>query len=185
MLTRQEHADLVGSAHQAGSPPIEEGTSAPVAGDGGSPSSARTEQHTVPVYAEELVARIKSVEIGRVRVRKEVVTEMRTIEVPIRRERVVVEAELPDDVPIYRGSEMLGTDAGRYGADEYVVPVLEDDIVIETRPVVVEEVVIRRLRVPRTERIEGVVRREEPFVEMRGNLSAAHDEAVPGPAWPK
>ncbi len=51
------------------------------------------------------------------------------------------------------------------GEDEIVVPVIEEEIVVEKRPVVKEEIRIRRRVVEETEVIEEDVRREE--IEVR------------------
>ena len=49
------------------------------------------ERHTVELREEELRARKELVEAGEVEIRKDVVTEQRTMEVPVTREEVVVE----------------------------------------------------------------------------------------------
>src|SRR5512135_3224139 len=54
----------------------------------------------IQVREEELQAQKQTVEAGAVRVRKEVVTEHRTIEVPVQREEVVIERHAPTGEPI-------------------------------------------------------------------------------------
>ncbi len=104
---------------------------------------------------EELVAGTREREVGAVRVRKRVVTEHRRMEVPIRREEVVVER-----VPV----EGEASEA-RIGDDEVVIPLTEEEVVVEKRPVVKEEIRIRKDVVEDTEVVEEDVRREEVDVD--------------------
>src|SRR5512135_1159563 len=63
--------------------------------------ASRTAEGTerIPLRAEELQAHKQSVETGAVRVHKEVVTEQRTLEVPVEREEVVIERHAPTGEP--------------------------------------------------------------------------------------
>ena len=54
------------------------------------PPGAESEE-TLQLREEELAARRRTVEAGEVEIRKEVVTETRTVEVPVRREQLVIE----------------------------------------------------------------------------------------------
>jgi uncharacterized protein (TIGR02271 family) len=105
---------------------------------------------------EELVAGTREVEAGQVIVRKRVVTDRERIEVPTRHEEVTVER-----VPV---SESTATEA-EIGDVEVVVPVTEEEVVVEKRAVAKEEVRIRKDVVEDTEVVEEEVRREEVDVE--------------------
>jgi uncharacterized protein (TIGR02271 family) len=126
--------------------------------------------------SEELVPSTRVVQVGEVTIRKVVVTETRTIEVPIRREEVIVERLVLNEAL----AAPLGNRLGRtmndsadvetttdLGADEEIirVPVLEEQVVIEKRPVVREEVRILKRRVRDVARISEEVRHEEPVSE--------------------
>ena len=89
------------------------------------------------------------------RVRKRVRVDREQIEVPTRHEEVSVER-----VP---GSGKAS--AAGIGEDEVVVPVTEEEIVVEKRPVVKEEVRIKKDVVEDTEVVEEDVRREEIDIE--------------------
>jgi uncharacterized protein (TIGR02271 family) len=106
---------------------------------------------------EELVAGTREREAGALRVRKRVRTEHKTIEVPVRREEVHVER-----VPL--SGEATAAEA-EIGEEEIVVPVIEEEVVISKRPVVKEEIRIRKDVVEETEVVEEDVRREEIDVE--------------------
>jgi uncharacterized protein (TIGR02271 family) len=100
---------------------------------------------------EELAAGTREREAGEVRVRKNVRTDRESIEVPTRHEEVSVER-----VPLSgEASE------AEIGEDEVVVPVTEEEVVVSKRPVVKEEVRIRKDVVEDTEVVEEDVRREE------------------------
>jgi uncharacterized protein (TIGR02271 family) len=113
---------------------------------------------------EELRAGTREREAGSMRVRKRVRTDREQIEVPTRHEEVSVER-----VPM----EGEASEA-EIGDDEVVVPVTEEEVVVEKRPVVKEEVRIRKDVVEDTETVEEDVRREEVEVEdnteRRGGL---------------
>jgi uncharacterized protein (TIGR02271 family) len=104
---------------------------------------------------EELVAGTTRREAGAMRVRKRVRTERKRLEVPVRHEEVSVER-----VPLSgEASE------AEIGEDEVVIPVTEEEVVVSKRPVVKEEIRIRKDVVEDTEVVEEDVRREEIDIE--------------------
>ena len=104
---------------------------------------------------EELAAGTREREAGQLKVRKRVRTDRQHIEVPTRHEEVSVER-----VPV----EGEASEA-EIGEDEVVVPVTEEEVVVGKRPMVKEEVRIRKDVVEDTEVVEEDVRREEIEVE--------------------
>lgn len=106
-------------------------------------------------YEEELRAGVREREAGSVRVRKRVRTDRERVSVPTRREEVSVER-----VPV----EGEASEA-EIGDDEIRVPVIEEEIVVEKRPVVKEELRIRKDVVEDEEVIEEDVRKEEVEIE--------------------
>ena len=104
---------------------------------------------------EELAAGTREREAGEVRVQKNVRTDRESVAVPTRHEEVSVER-----VPLSgEASE------AEIGEDEVQVPVTEEEIVVSKRPVVKEEVRIRKDVVEDTQIVEEDVRREEIDVE--------------------
>jgi uncharacterized protein (TIGR02271 family) len=93
-----------------------------------------------------------------VRVRKRVRTDRERIEVPTRREEVIV-----DRVPV----EGEASEA-EIGDEEIRVPVTEGEVVVEKRPVAKEEVRVRKDVVEDTEVVEEDVRREEIEIDDEG-----------------
>jgi uncharacterized protein (TIGR02271 family) len=104
---------------------------------------------------EELRAGTREREAGSVKVRKRVRVDRERIEVPTRREEVSVER-----VPV-RGE---ATEA-QIGADEVSVPVVEDEVVVQKKPVAKEEIRIRKDVVHERQIVEEDVRREEVDIE--------------------
>jgi uncharacterized protein (TIGR02271 family) len=130
------------------------------------PSSERSEDR-MQLREEELVAKKETVEKGAVQVGKDVVTEQKTLEVPVRREEVTIERtpvnRRPSDLPIDEREDTIS------------VPVHEERIEVEKRPVVYEEVSVGKRQVQATERVSDTVRREEARIEG--------DVRVTGGAW--
>jgi uncharacterized protein (TIGR02271 family) len=106
---------------------------------------------------EELEARKRVHEAGEVRVRKEVVTEHRQIDVPVTKEEVHVER-----VPASASSEPRGE---AFREEEIRVPVREEEVEVTKRPRVREEVRVSKTARQEERRVEGEVRREEARIE--------------------
>jgi uncharacterized protein (TIGR02271 family) len=104
---------------------------------------------------EELRVGTRERKAGSIRVRKRVRTDREHIEVPTRHEEVTVER-----VPVE--GEASET---QIGDEEVVVPVTEEEVIVHKRPVLKEEVRIRKDVVEETEVVEEEVRREEVEVE--------------------
>jgi len=102
---------------------------------------------------EELRVETREREAGTMRVRKRVRTERERLTVPKKRVEVTVER-----VPVE--GEEAATEP-QIGEEEIVVPVVEEEIVVEKRPVVKEEIRIRKQVVEEVEVVEEDVRREE------------------------
>jgi uncharacterized protein (TIGR02271 family) len=105
---------------------------------------------------EELRAGTREREAGALNVRKRVRTEREQVNVPTRHEEVSVER-----VPV---NDREASEA-EIGDDEVSMPVVEDEVVTEKRPVVKEELRIRKDVVQDEEVVEEDVRREEVDVE--------------------
>jgi uncharacterized protein (TIGR02271 family) len=105
---------------------------------------------------EELVAGTREREAGALNVRKRVRTDREQLSVPTRHEEVSVER-----VPV---NDREASEA-EIGDDEVSMPVVEEEVVTEKRPVVKEEIRVRKDAVQDEEVVEEDVRREEVDVE--------------------
>jgi stress response protein YsnF len=140
--------------------------------------------HTIQLREEVLQPRKHPVEIGEVSIRKVVVMEERTITVPIMREELVIERrsipidpagtsdqqsnnpDMPDnqDQPIGKLVEI--------GEGEVIrIPIRTEQVMIEKRPVVIEELVVGKRHIQETKRFSGTVQREEAHIEREGNVN--------------
>src|SRR5919202_1393977 len=119
---------------------------------------------------EELRAGTHEREAGGVHVRKRVITEREQISVPTRHEEVSVER-----VPV-EGREASEAEIGE---DEVFMPVTEEEVVVEKRPEVKEEIRVRKDVVQEEELVEEDVRREEVDIddqtERRDSLGRGRD----------
>jgi uncharacterized protein (TIGR02271 family) len=111
---------------------------------------------------EDLKVGTREREAGAVRVRKRVRTDHQRLVVPKKREEVTVERVPVEGQAISAEEE---TAKPKIREDETVVPVIEEEIVVEKRPVVKEEIRIRKAVVEDTEVVEEDVRREEVEID--------------------
>jgi uncharacterized protein (TIGR02271 family) len=121
----------------------------------------------VQLREEELVARKERVETGQVQIGKEIVSEQRTLEVPVTREEVTVER--------HRVEPRLATGAIGEGDETIRVPVHADQVSVEKRAVVTEEIGVDKRKVQDTKQVSGTVRREEARIERDGNVDPEKD----------
>ncbi len=157
MSTRADRADRGEAEGVATKPGSRKGTSRAASTRAGD---------TIEVKEERLHAEKHPVEKGEVRVRKEVHTETKTLEVPVEREEVVIER-----TPV-RGrsaAEGITADSIREG-EEIRIPVREEQVDVSKHSVVTEEVKVGKRVVQDTKRVTGDVRKEELKVEQTGDV---------------
>ncbi len=137
------------------------GSTAGLAGAGTSKTGAtrtdrtidRNETISVPIHEEELTATKTARELGEVRVEKDVVSEERTLSVPVTEERVRVERRAVD--------RAVGADEKAFEDEVIEVPVYGEDVQLQKNVRVTEEVEIGKEAVQRDQQVSGTVRREE------------------------
>jgi uncharacterized protein (TIGR02271 family) len=123
----------------------------------------------VPVLQEVLDVHTTPVETGRVRIRKMVHEHEEIVDPPLWRDEVVIER-----VPINRVVE--GPISVRSEEDTLIIPVLEDVLIIEKRPLLKEEVRITKHQVETHRPQRVTLHREEAAVER---LNREGDENNP------
>ena len=126
------------------------------------------DEQTMQLREEELEARKRSVETGQVRIGKDVVEEQQTLEVPVTREEVFIERH-----PVDRRE----ADGGVIGdsSESIRVPLHEEQVSVEKRTVVTEEINVGKRQFQDTERVSGTVRREEAHIQQEGDLHVEGD----------
>ncbi len=133
-------------------------------------SSQETRGNTVQAREEQLRVHKSPVETGEVKVRKEVHTEHKTIDVPVMREEVVIERR-PASGPAA---------AGDLGAGQEIrIPVREEEVSVEKQAVVKEEVSVGKRRVAGTQRVDETLRKEEIKIDAEGDVKVRDQRRNP------
>jgi len=127
------------------------------------------EEIRIPVMEEELTATVRGQEAGAVRIAKDVVSEERTLEVPVTEERVRVERRVVD-------RPVTAADADAFQETVIDVPLRTETVDVQKQARVAEEVIVGKEAVQRTERVTDTVRREEVFVDEGDTVDASFSE---------
>jgi len=166
-------------AHRFVTPPAAAGRQA-VSGSasGASLPPGMQEAARIELQEEELHPETRSVVTGEVRIRREVVTETRTIKVPITREEIVIErrsitpqpadqAEATTSDPVIQS--LMDRLRQLQPGESLRVPIIEEEVVVSKRPVVVEEITVRKRLQEETKHFSDTIRREVAHVETTGS----------------
>jgi uncharacterized protein (TIGR02271 family) len=124
----------------------------------GTAQVATDEEIRIPVIEEELTATVRPQEAGAVRIEKDVVTEQRTLDVPVTEERVRVERRVVD-------RPVTAADADAFEETVIEVPLRRETVDVQKQARVAEEVVVSKEATQRTEHVSDTVRREEVVVD--------------------
>lgn len=122
-------------------------------GVAGTGKVARDDDAQMTLHEEQVNVGTERVQTGRVRLRKHVVTEQKTVTVPVQREEYEIVRE-----PVTEGQDAGMSDLGE---DEVVVPVHEERPVIAKDVVATEQVGIQRETVTEQRQVTTDVSREE------------------------
>ncbi|HEU5451801.1 MAG TPA: YsnF/AvaK domain-containing protein [Terriglobales bacterium] len=126
-------------------------------------------EHRIQLLGETLRVHKDRVQRGAVQVRKETVTEQQRIDVPVRREEVVIERHPAS-------GQAASGEIGR--KQEIRVPVSEEQVRVEKRPEVREEVSVSKRPVEDTQRVNETVRHEKLRTDAEGDVKT--NEKRPG-----
>jgi uncharacterized protein (TIGR02271 family) len=116
----------------------------------------------IQLREERLSARKQNVQAGEVRIHKDVITEEKSIDVPVSHDEVVIERH-----PV---TNRTVSDTP-FGQDETIrVPLNREEVTLDKQAYVREEVEIGKRTVTETEHLSGTVRREEARIEDTGDV---------------
>lgn len=161
--TRREVPFSEGSSLMGPSGGIETSPSAAgVEGERARTATREREELRVPVTEEQLDVTKRMKDAGEVRLRKDVVTETKHVDVPVMREEVHV-----DRVPAGE-ARAVGPGEASFQDKTVSMPIREEELEIHKRPVVKEEVRLRKDRVVEQRAADAEVRREDVRVEGEG-----------------
>jgi uncharacterized protein (TIGR02271 family) len=118
---------------------------------------------------ERLNVTKERVESGEVNLRKEVVTEQKTITVPVTHEEVVIERQA-----VTGGQVDTSTPIGE--GETISVPVSEEQVNVTKNTVVTGEVTIGKRAVQETQQVTDTVRHEEARIEREGDVDVEDTE---------
>ena len=111
----------------------------------------------VRLREEQLDIVKERVQVGELQVRKEVVEEQRTVQIPLLREEVYVERR-----PVIDGK----VDGSPFTGDEIIrIPIIEERAEVMKRPVVVEEVIVGKRKIQETKQVQDRIKKEEARIE--------------------
>ena len=160
--SRLEDARVI--LQNAGGDLRESGFRADAANTARTTSAGQDQEYRMQLRGEVLRTYRDRVQRGEVRLRKEVITQNQTVDVPVTREELVIER-----VP---GSGRPAAGAGEIGRDEKEirVPLTEERARVEKQPIVNEEVRVGKRAVQSTEKVSGEVRHEELRVDNDDNV---------------
>jgi uncharacterized protein (TIGR02271 family) len=134
-----------------------------------------TDTIRVPVHEEELTATTRARDLGAVEIGKDVVTEERVLEVPVTEERVRVTRRAVD--------REVGPDATAFEEGTIEVPIRGEEVELQKRTRVAEEVELTKEQVQRTEQVGGTVRKERVRVEDRSDADVIGGETGAASSW--
>jgi uncharacterized protein (TIGR02271 family) len=125
------------------------------------------EEHRLHLREEQLQVYKRSVQAGEVRLGKEIVTEQKTINVPVTHEEVYVEHR--------SGSGQISqTPLGE--GETIEVPVYEEQVNVTKQTVETGEVALGKRQVQETQQVADTVRREEARIEHEGKISLQEND---------
>jgi uncharacterized protein (TIGR02271 family) len=131
-----------------------------------------SEATRVPVYEEEITPIKRSVDRGAVRIEKELVTEERTITVPVTEERVrITQVDTNESVPTGSGDVFQG--------DVIEVPLRGEEVDMQKSTRKTGEVIVEKEAVQHDEQVSGSVRREEVRVDDTTTASSGASNRKP------
>jgi len=136
---------------------------------GATASTSDTEgEQRLKLREEQLRVQKQPVETGEARLRKDVVSEQQSMDVPVTHEEVYVERRpgsgQPSDQPIGE-------------SESYRVPVREEQVATDKQTVEKGEVAIGKRQSQDTQRVTDTVRREEAHVERSGDVNVQGTDA--------
>lgn len=118
---------------------------------------------------EQLDVSKNKVQTGEVNVRKEIIEEQKTINVPVSHEEIVIE----------RHSVNNDSSSTPIGADETIrIPVSEEQVDVRKNTVVTGEVDIHKREIQGTEQVKDTVKREEARIDKTGNVKVNSSDGL-------
>jgi uncharacterized protein (TIGR02271 family) len=135
------------------------------------------DERVVPIREEVLQANKQPVEVGEIYIRKVVVTEEKTITVPVMREEVIIERRPAPQAPAAGQSsepvpEQIAARVVELKVGEVLrIPVRTEQVIVQKQPVVTEEIIVGKREVQEVQQFTETVRKEVPRLEREGDVT--------------
>jgi uncharacterized protein (TIGR02271 family) len=124
-------------------------------------------EQRIQLRGEMLRTYKERVQRGEVRLRKDVITENQTVQVPVTREELVVERTPGSGQPV----------SGGIGRDQEIrVPLSEERVRVEKQPVVNEEVRVGKRQVQTSQQVSDKVKHEELRIDKEGEVKSEENK---------
>ncbi|VEF46895.1 stress response protein [Bacillus freudenreichii] len=120
-----------------------------------------SDEARMKLHEEKLRVDKEEVETGEVRVRKNVVEEEQSVDVPVSREEIYIERRPVDETEAMNEASAAFEDDGQ----NIRIPLREERVEVTKKPVVNEELIIGKKTVDDTETISETIRREEADID--------------------
>ncbi|MGM0948066.1 MAG: YsnF/AvaK domain-containing protein [Bacillota bacterium] len=128
------------------------------------------EEKTMPLREEQLKVDKEDVQTGEVEIGKEVKTEQRDMDIPVRRDEIYVERRPVD--------ENTADASPVNDSEEIRVPIVEEKLEVTKKPVVTDKVVVGKRTVEENEHISETVKKEEPRLNKEGKVDGLDDDTL-------
>ncbi|MGK9432025.1 YsnF/AvaK domain-containing protein [Bacillus atrophaeus] len=126
------------------------------------------EEKTMPIREEELNVNKEDVQTGEVEIGKDVKTEQRDMDIPVKHDEIYVERRPVND-NTREASPVNDSETIR-------VPIVEEQVEVTKKPVVTDEVVIGKRTVEENEHVSETVKKEEPRLNKEGHVRNLDDD---------
>lgn len=121
----------------------------------------RDENNVLRLQEERMDVEKESVKTGEAILRKRIVEETKTVEVPVMREEIVIERRAVNEA----GDGIPGTE------EEVIsIPVMEEQVHVTKTPFVTEEISVHKRDIEETRKVSATLRKEELDVEQSGEV---------------
>ncbi|MGM0878036.1 MAG: YsnF/AvaK domain-containing protein [Bacillota bacterium] len=128
-----------------------------------------SEQEKLRLHREELDITKNKVDAGEVILKKEVIEEQKTVNVPVYHEEVVIERRAIDNEP---------SNSPISDEETIHVPVSEEQVQVSKHTVTTGEVSAYKRDVEETQQIEETLKREEAHVDTTGHVGIVSDKTA-------
>ncbi|KAA6454574.1 YsnF/AvaK domain-containing protein [Bacillus atrophaeus] len=126
------------------------------------------EEKTMPIREEELNINKEDVQTGEVEIGKDVKTEQRDMDIPVKHDEIYVERRPVND--------NTGEASPVNDSETIRVPIVEEQVEVTKKPVVTDEVVIGKRTVEENEHVSETVKKEEPRLNKEGHVRNLDDD---------